>query len=180
MPARRRLLRGVKEAFFNLGIDDETDFSYGIAAFPRDGESPEILAAACAGSLVRERVERLEQTILLVDDEKALTEATRMLLEMFGYRSIQIAHSGMDAFEVLKRTIPGLIILDMKMPGMSGYEVIGRLRESHETKDIPILIMSGYEVEIGRFLEYINRKAILTINKPAEPEILRKMVYYLI
>jgi signal transduction histidine kinase/CheY-like chemotaxis protein len=180
MPARRRLLRGVKEAFFNMGIDDETDFSYGIAAFPHDGESPEILAAACANNLVRERVERLDQTILLVDDEKALTEATRMLLEMFGYRSIQIAHSGIDAFEVLKRTIPGLIILDMKMPGMSGHEVIGRLKESHETKDIPILIMSGYEVEIGRFLEYINRKAILTINKPAEPEILRKMVYYLI
>ncbi len=180
MPARRRLLRGVKETFFNMGVDDETDFSYGIAAYPRDGESPEALAAACAGGLVREQTERLDQTILIVDDEKALTEATQMLLEMFGYRSIQIAHSGMDAFEVLKRTIPGLIILDMKMPGMSGHEVIGRLKESHETKDIPILIMSGFEVEIGRFLEYINRKAILTINKPAEPEILRKMVYYLI
>jgi signal transduction histidine kinase/CheY-like chemotaxis protein len=180
VPARRKLLRGIKEAFFNMGIDDETDFSYGLAAYPRDGESPEALAAACAGNLVHERAERLDQTILIVDDEKALTEATRMLLEIFGYRHIQIANNGMEAFEVLKRTIPGLMILDMKMPGMSGYEVIGRLKESHETKDVPILIMSGYEVEIGRFLEYINRKAILTINKPAEPEILRKMVYYLI
>jgi signal transduction histidine kinase len=178
--ARRRLLRGVKEAFFDMGIDDETDFSYGLAAFPRDGESPETLTQACEGSLVREQEERLDQTILIVDDEKALTEATKMLLEMFGYRHIQIVHNGADAFEVLKRTIPGLMILDMKMPGMSGYEVIGRLKEAHETKDVPILIMSGYEVEIGRFLEYINRKAILTINKPADPDLLRKMVYYLI
>ena len=58
--------------------------------------------------------------------------------------------------------------------------MIGRLKESFKTQDIPILIMSGYEIETGRFIEYVNTKAILTLNKPAEPDILRKTVYYLI
>jgi signal transduction histidine kinase/CheY-like chemotaxis protein len=176
----RKLLRGIKEACFDLGIDGELNFSYGAAACPKDGESPEALLKACRKKLSHEKTERLNKTIMIVDDEKALTEATRTLLELFGYRNILIAYNGPSAFEMLKKRIPDLMILDMKMPIMTGYEVIGRLKEHHETKDIPILIMSGFEVEIGRFLEYINRKAILTINKPADPDLLRKMVYYLI
>jgi signal transduction histidine kinase/CheY-like chemotaxis protein len=175
-----KMLRGIKEAFFELGVDDELNFSYGTAVSPKDGKTPQALMDVCSGNLKREKTERLNKTIMIVDDERALTEATRTLLELFGYKSILVANNGATAFEMLTDRIPDMMILDMKMPGMTGYEVIGRLKESHETKDIPILIMSGYEVEIGGFLEYINRKAILTINKPADPEILKKMVYYLI
>lgn len=176
----RKLLRGIKEAVFELGIDSELDFSYGMSDFPQDGETPETVLNACLDRLKHEKTERLNKTIMLVDDEKELTEATKTLLELIGYPNVLIANNGPEAFEMLGNRIPDLMILDMQMPYMTGYEVIGRLKEAHETKDIPILIMSGYEVETGQFLEYINRRAILTINKPANPEILKKMVYYLI
>lgn len=176
----RKLLRGIKEAVFELGIDAELDFSYGMSMYPQNGETPEAILDACLGSLKHEKTDRLKKTIMLVDDEKELTEATKTLLGLIGYPNVLIANNGPEAFEMLGNRIPDLMILDMQMPYMTGYEVIGRLKEAHETKDIPILIMSGYEVEIGRFLEYINRRAILTINKPANPEILTKMVYYLI
>ena len=117
---------------------------------------------------------------MLVDDEEQITDAVKTLLELFGYHNIDIAHSGETVFEKMENHIPELIILDMKMPGMSGYEIIGRLKENFETNDIPILIMSGYEVETGQFNEYISKKAILTVNKPVDAEVLHKMVYYLL
>ena len=41
-----------------------------------------------------------------------------------------------------------------------------------------LIIMSGYEVHEGLFSEYINKKAILTLNKPVKAELLKKMIYY--
>jgi len=180
IPPVRKLLRCVKEAVFELGLSTELDFSYGMSLYPRDGRTPEAVLKACTDNLKHEKTERLQKTIMLVDDERELTEATKTLLEFMGYPNVLIANNGPEAFEMLQMSIPDLMILDMQMPFMTGYEVIGRLKEAHETKDIPILIMSGFEVEVGRFLEYVNRRAILSINKPANPEILKKMVYYLI
>jgi signal transduction histidine kinase/CheY-like chemotaxis protein len=176
----RRILRAVKEAFFGLGIDSEPAFRFGASTYPEDGDTPEALLDACRGRFRDEAQQRLSKRILIVDDERALVDATVTLLNLLGYENIDTAENGMVAFEKLAKSVPDLLILDMKMPGMSGYEVIGRLKENHDTKELPILIMSGYEVETGRFVEYINKKAILTLNKPADPEILRKTIYYLL
>jgi len=176
----KHLIRMIKESFVESASDFELDFSYGMSTFPKDGQIAEALLDNCRNHILNEKAERLNKKILIVDDEIELTEATKILIEFFGYKNIDIANTGEGAFESIQRKLPELIILDMKMPGMSGYEVIGRLKENFETKDIPIVIMSGYEVETGRFHEYINKKAILTISKPVDEELLRKMIYYLI
>jgi len=175
-----RLRHMAKEAFIGLGIDEEVDFSYGRSLFPLNAEAPDLLLEACRKDMRNEREERFDKRIMIVDDEPALIEATKTLLELFGYKTIEALSNGAALYERMKTVQPDLLILDMKMPGMTGYEVIGRLKESFKTQDIPILIMSGYEIETGRFIEYVNTKAILTLNKPAEPDILRKTVYYLI
>jgi len=177
---KKEILHIVKESFLALGTDTELHFAYGIAHHPKDGQTAGDLQDATVRNTVDETAERLNKTILIVDDEKELTEATRTLLGLFGYQNILTANNGPTAFERLQSRLPDLIILDMKMPGMSGYEIIGRLKENLESQDIPILIMSGYEVETGRFHEYISKKAILTISKPVDGDLLRKMVYYLL
>jgi signal transduction histidine kinase/CheY-like chemotaxis protein len=177
---KKEILRRVKEVIFDLGIESEPDFAYGIARFPHDGTTPAALLEAQQKNWVEEKSVRLSKRILVVDDERELTEATRTLMELFGYRFIDTANNGLQAFDKVQAHPPDLIILDMKMPGMSGYEVIGRLKEHFETKDIPILIMSGYEVETGGFNEYISKRAILTISKPVDGDLLRKMAYYLL
>ncbi|MBN1894155.1 response regulator [bacterium] len=175
-----RLRHMTKEAFIGLGIDEEVDFSYGRSLYPLHAEAPNLLLEACRKDMRNERLERFNKRIMIVDDEPALIEATKTLLELFGYKTIEALSNGAALFERMKTVHPDLLILDMKMPGMTGYEVIGRLKESFKTQEIPILIMSGYEIETGRFIEYVNTKAILTLNKPADPDILRKTVYYLI
>ena len=176
----KQLVRILKEASFGAKDDTELDFSYGTALYPNDTKSAKELLNSCRNNMVLEKEDRFNKTVLAVDDKVELTEETKTLLTMLGYKQIITANSGEEVFKILQERIPDLIILDMKMPGMSGYEVIGRLKESFETQEIPILIMSGYEVETGRLNEYINKKAILTISKPANVDVLRKMVYFLI
>jgi CheY-like chemotaxis protein len=176
---KKHLFRLVKEIYFEVA-DAEIDFSYGHVHFPAQGQMADMLWKEISGQKVSETRERMGKTILVVDDIVELTEQVQILLEHFGYQHIDIVHNGQAVFDYMQRKMPDLVILDMKMPGMSGYEVIGRLKESHKTKDLPILIMSGYEVEIGRLHDSISQRAILTINKPVQPELLRKMVYFLL
>ncbi len=177
---KRRLIRMIKEPFISTTHDFELDFSFGTALFPNDVESIDHLLEKCQKNMIHEKTERYRKRILVVDDEEEITDAVKTLLELFGYHNIDIAHSGDIVFEKMENHLPELMILDMKMPGMSGYEIIGRLKENFKTNDIPILIMSGYEVETGQFNEYVSKKAILTVNKPVDAEVLRKMVYYLL
>ena len=176
---KKRLFRMVKEIYFEVA-DAEIDFSYGHIRFPEDGLLSELLWKELNSQPVAETKERMEKYILIVDDIVELTEQVQLLLEHFGYQHIDVGHKGQAVFDYMQKRVPDLLILDMKMPGMSGYEVIGRLKESHKTKDLPILIMSGYEVETGRLYDSISQRAILTINKPVMPELLRKMVYFLL
>lgn len=176
---KTRLFRLIKEVYFDVA-DAEIDFSYGRVHYPSDAQLTENLWTACKDRKTSETKERMEKYILVVDDIVELTEQVQILLEHFGYQHIDTANNGQGVFDYIQRRVPDLLILDMKMPGMSGYEVIGRLKESHKTKDLPVLIMSGYEVEMGRLFDYISHRAILTINKPVQPELLRKMVYFLL
>ncbi|MBN1782133.1 response regulator [bacterium] len=170
----------IKEIYFEVA-DAELDFSYGSVNYPDNVQAPDLIWKTCREQLIPETRERMEKYILVVDDIVELTEQVQILLEHFGYQHIDLCHSGQAVFDYIRQQrIPDLIILDMKMPGMSGYEVIGRLKESYQTKDLPILIMSGYEVETGRLYDYISHRAIMTVNKPVQPELLRKMVYFLL
>ena len=172
--------RLVKEAFIEVADNIELEFSYCTAHYPEIADTPEKLIESCSTDMINEKQERLNKKILVVDDEVELTESVKTLLQFFEYKYIDTANNGEAVFEKLKTEVPDLLILDMKMPGMSGYEIIGRLKESNKTKDIPILIMSGYELEKNQFYDDISNKAILTISKPASADILRKMVYYLL
>jgi len=179
IPLTRHLIRIIKEAFLVCVPDHELDFSYGTAQ-SQECDTAEDMLEACSKSMRMEKEERAEKRILIVDDEKEIVEATKIFLEFFGYKNMEKAYNGEEALSKIRETLPDLIILDMKMPGMSGYEIIGRLKENFETKDIPIMIMSGYEVETGQFSDYIKGRAILTVSKPADEKLLKKTVYYLL
>ncbi len=175
-----KIIRLLKETFIEQGVESEPDFIYGLTGYPRDGNTAESLIQTVKESRRQEKAERLAKRIFIVDDEQAITDSVKTVLGFFGYDDVEAFHSGDVVFETIRSRLPDLMILDMHMPGMSGYEVVGRLKESYETKDIPIIIMSGYEVHEGLFTEYINKKAILTLNKPVKAELLKKMIYYLL
>jgi len=82
------------------------------------------------------------QTILVVDDEKAICDLIKAILESEGFQ-IFTAANGEEGLKVLKSLIPDLIILDMNMPKMSGIEFYSKIAKSDATPAIPVLILTG-------------------------------------
>jgi len=76
--------------------------------------------------------------ILLVDDDATNLDVLRGTLEGHGYR-LFFARSGEDALNVARRAHPGLILLDVVMPGIDGYETCRRLKDDPDTRDAAVI-----------------------------------------
>lgn len=87
--------------------------------------------------------------ILIVDDDWMNRELLEAYLKMGGYE-VKLANSGETALEMTADDLPDLIMLDIRMTGMSGFEVCTQLKSSEPTKDIPILMVSALESEEDR------------------------------
>jgi two-component system, OmpR family, KDP operon response regulator KdpE len=76
--------------------------------------------------------------ILVVDDEIEIVRALRRSLTAHGYK-VFTASSGEEAFEIMSRHRPDLLLLDLLLPGISGLEVCRRMRVE---SNIPIIVLS--------------------------------------
>jgi DNA-binding response OmpR family regulator len=85
---------------------------------------------------------------MIVDDDVDMAEATKMVLEMEGYRAI-VAYDGEEALKKAEAELPDLIFLDIKMPGKTGVEVCKILKGNVGTSHIPVIIFtaSGTDIE---------------------------------
>jgi two-component system, cell cycle sensor histidine kinase and response regulator CckA len=92
---------------------------------------------------VEENAGQMRGHVLLVDDEKAVLDVTRMILEHFGF-TVVAAKGGLEAIERFAEQAGDIhvVILDLTMPDVSGAEVFSRMRERRP--DVPILLSSGY------------------------------------
>ncbi|MBI5415484.1 MAG: EAL domain-containing protein [Candidatus Omnitrophica bacterium] len=81
------------------------------------------------------------KSILLVDDDHAITQTLSMLLETRGY-DVAVAHCGREVFEKISDTFD-VILLDLILPDCGGFDVCRKLRENRTTKQIPIIILSA-------------------------------------
>lgn len=79
--------------------------------------------------------------ILIVDDDKAVRDATRIALTANGYDVIT-ADSGKSGIELIGENAVDLIILDVFMPGMDGLTAAQTIRREHP--NLPIIAVSGF------------------------------------
>lgn len=92
-----------------------------------------------------------KKSILIVDDEEETLEMLSTILEHENYITWK-ATNGNEALELVKK-VPNLILLDIRMPGLSGLEVCRRLKQDDKFKHIPIIIFSAkvlsHDIELG-------------------------------
>jgi len=88
--------------------------------------------------------------ILVVDDEPYMRNLLVKTLNQFGYKTIDTAGDGADAWRALHETSYRLVITDQKMPKVTGLELIKRMR--HEEMMQPVILLSGTlpAEELGR------------------------------
>jgi CheY-like chemotaxis protein len=87
------------------------------------------------------------KTILLVDDEFALTETLKEFLEDEGY-SAETAGNGKEALELMANHPPDLVVSDMMMPIMDGPSMLHAMRASPVLKSIPVILTSAVRQRI--------------------------------
>lgn len=106
------------------------------------------------------------QTILVVDDEKDITELLRDFLEHEGYE-VKMASTASEAMQIIHQLPIHCMILDIMMPGMSGFELCRQIRESSQ---LPILFLSarGEDVDKIRGLSIGGDDYIVKTASPGE------------
>lgn len=87
-------------------------------------------------------------TILVVDDERSISEVVSLYLTRAGYR-VKLAHDGPTALKELAKQIPDLVVLDLMLPGVDGMEITRRLRAEGDT---PIIMLTARREEADRIL----------------------------
>jgi two-component system nitrogen regulation response regulator NtrX len=108
----------------------------------------------------------MKPRILVIDDEGAIRDSLRMILEYEDYQFVGAA-SGQEGLALAQRERPDLVLLDIKMPGMDGMEVLRKLHALDET--LPVVMISGHGTT-ATAVDAIRSGAIDFLDKPLSSE----------
>ena len=109
--------------------------------------------------------------ILIIDDEEALRDGCRQVLERCGY-AVLTAEQGVEGIKLAREHMPEMAFVDLKMPNISGMEIIEIL--SREVPDIVPVMITGFATIVSA-VEAIQKGAYDYLPKPFNPDQLRAL-----
>src|SRR5262245_33025843 len=124
------------------------------------------------------KVDVAAPVVMVVDDSLTVRKITSRLLEREGYQ-VLTSKDGLDALQLLRETIPAVVLVDIEMPRMDGFDLTRNVRGDARTRNIPIIIISSRTAEKHR-----SQAAALGVNaflgKPyQEAELLQQIASFL-
>ena len=109
---------------------------------------------------------------LVIDDEESMRDSCRQALARKASR-VEVAGDGLTGLDILKKEAFDLVILDLKMPGLSGMEVLDKIKQ--EYPEMVVIVITGYAT-VESAVEAMKRGAYDFLPKPFTPESLRAIV----
>jgi CheY-like chemotaxis protein len=116
--------------------------------------------------------------ILIVDDHEDTLFALENALAPLGYR-LSRATNGDEALKQLLRGRVGLLLLDVRMPGISGLDVVRYMRRLEQTQHIPVVLLTGFGRDHALAAAAHGLGVADLVTKPVDPSALRTKVRYL-
>jgi len=107
------------------------------------------------------------KTILLVDDDLDVLEATEYMLLNHGY-DIITANSGQAAIEKYKEKKPDIVFLDIRMPVMSGYDVFFKIKVIDPKAKI--ILTTAFAIDDNRYQDVKDKNLLELLKKPFKLE----------
>jgi CheY-like chemotaxis protein len=104
-----------------------------------------VIAAGLAIFTIRRRTgeeTQKKQVVLIVDDDPDIVGLMDILLDKKGYATLT-ATGGNECLEILKKQVPDLILLDVRMEPMDGWQTLEQIKKNSVSKSIPVLMMTG-------------------------------------
>ncbi len=90
-----------------------------------------------------EKIEKVPEPILVVDDDQMMVELVSELFRNLGYSEIKTATDGEEAWKIVKERECRFVVIDWKLPKIPGYIIFNRIRQDEELSRMPMLVMSG-------------------------------------
>jgi PAS domain S-box-containing protein len=117
--------------------------------------------------------------ILVVDDQPDTLTALEALLAPLG-REIVTARSGEEALRRLLDEDFGVIVMDVRMPGMDGFETVELIKRRRRHEDTAIVFLTGADADSTQIRRGYSAGAVDYIVKPVDPDVLRSKVAMLL
>ena len=115
-----------------------------------------------------------EIDIEIVDDDESLCRALARLLRAAGYRNIHQSNSAEDFLHAAGRRHPSLLILDVRLPGMSGIDLLEHLGPTGSR--IPVVLISSHDEELRRARD-MHYDPVAFLSKPFEERDLLSVIH---
>jgi two-component system response regulator HydG len=110
--------------------------------------------------------------ILVIDDDESMRDSCRQALARKAGR-VEVAGDGLTGLGILEKEAFDLVILDLKMPGLSGMEVLNRIKQ--EYPEVVVVVITGYAT-VESAVEAMRHGAYDFLPKPFTPESLRAII----
>ncbi|MGO4884182.1 MAG: putative bifunctional diguanylate cyclase/phosphodiesterase [Bryobacteraceae bacterium] len=104
--------------------------------------------------------------LLIVDDEESNRDMLSRRLQRQGFEVV-LAEDGPQALAVVDARPPDIVLLDIRMPGMSGMQVLERIRERHSATELPVIMVTA-EAHSASIVEALRAGANDYITKPVD------------
>ncbi|HEX5055186.1 MAG TPA: PAS domain-containing protein [Gammaproteobacteria bacterium] len=127
----------------SAGIGKGSEFSVRLPRIAADSRSESRKSAA----LKQETT--VPRRILLVDDNRDLTDSLASLLQMTGHE-VHVASDGLEAVTAAARLHPDVILLDIGLPKLNGYEAARKIREHEKDGHTVLVAVTGWGQEADR------------------------------
>lgn len=85
-------------------------------------------------------------SILIVEDDRSLSEAYQMILDTAGYHTVT-AGNGIEALDCVDKERFDLILLDLKMPKMDGVKFLSEYKKRYKNHQAKLVVFSNYDLQ---------------------------------
>ena len=105
------------------------------------------------------------KTIVVVNDSPELLELAEILLRDEEF-DVKVALAGAGALDLVRSTLPDLLILDIRLPDVSGWDILQALKLDARTSTIPVLVCSAAVEELRALEGQLARMGVDVLVKP--------------
>jgi DNA-binding response OmpR family regulator len=107
--------------------------------------------------------------IVCIEDEPEMIDLIQLILNRRGFEVLG-ASGGKEGLELVRKTHPDLVLLDLMMPDMDGWEVYQQMKADESTRNIPVIIVTAKAQNIDKVLGLHIAKVDDYIAKPFGPQ----------
>lgn len=92
--------------------------------------------------------------ILIADDDPIVRAMLKDVLTQASF-TVRVASNGTEALDMILKSAPDLLLLDIEMPGINGIDVLRNIRSQHETRQLPVMFLTGAPMDPARTVEIL-------------------------